>query len=118
MESILTSIKKTIGIEKDYTHFDPDIILHANGAFATLNQLGIGPKEGFRIDNDDLSWDSFLPKGPMQNLVRQYVPLKVKMVFDPTSSSIVNDSIKSIITELEWRMHEQAEYDAQEDTNG
>lgn len=104
MESILTSIKKSIGIEKEHIHFDPEIIMYSNAEFATLSQLGIGPKEGYRIDGYDSVWDDYIERSPLQNLVREYIPLKIKMVFDPSASSVVSDSLKSRIAELEWRM--------------
>lgn len=116
MESILTSVKKVIGVEKEYNHFDPDIIMHINAAFATLTQLGVGPKEGFMIHNSDSNWDEFLPSSPLQNFVRQYIQLKVKMGFDPTASSQVGESINMMISELEWRIREQVEFDSKEET--
>ena len=49
MDSILTSIKKLLGMDADYTAFDTDVIIHINTALAILCQLGVGPDKGFRI---------------------------------------------------------------------
>ena len=43
MDSILTSIKKMLGITEEYEHFDQDIIMHINAVFMILNQLVFGP---------------------------------------------------------------------------
>lgn len=106
MESILTSIKKLLGIAEEYEHFDVDIIMHINSAFCVLTQLGVGPEEGFRIEDASTVWSDFLYDDPRLEMVRTYVYLKVKLVFDTTSStSAVIDSINRQIQELEWRIN-------------
>lgn len=105
MDSILTSIKKLLGIEDDYGHFDPDIIMHINSVFMILTQLGVGPSEGFSIEDDTAVWSEFIPN--LQNLeaVKTYVYLKVKLLFDPSGSSAVTESMNRQISELEWRLY-------------
>lgn len=105
MDSILTSIKKLLGIEDDYGHFDPDIIMHINSVFMILTQLGVGPSEGFSIEDDTATWSDFIPN--LQNLeaVKTYVYLKVKLLFDPSGSSAVTESMNRQISELEWRLY-------------
>ena len=105
MDSILTSIKKLLGIEEDYGHFDPDIIMHLNSVFMILTQLGVGPSEGFSIEDDTATWSDFIPN--LQNLeaVKTYVYLKVKLLFDPSGSSAVTESMNRQISELEWRLY-------------
>lgn len=106
MESILTSIKKLLGIVEEYEHFDVDIIMHINSAFSVLTQLGVGPEEGFRIEDASAVWSDFLYDDPRLEMVRTYVYLKVKMVFDTnSSSSAVIESINRQIQELEWRIN-------------
>ena len=106
MESILTSIKKLLGIVEEYEHFDVDIIMHINSAFSVLTQLGVGPEEGFRIEDASAVWSDFLYDDPRLEMVRTYVYLKVKLVFDTTSSSsAVIESINRQIQELEWRIN-------------
>lgn len=104
MESILKSIKKLLGIPEDYDHFDQDIIMHINTAFMVLNQLGVGPSECFVIEDDTSEWKDFL--GDSQNLeaVKTYVYLKVKLLFDPSASSTVTQSINDAIREYEFRL--------------
>ena len=104
MDSILTSIKKLLGITEEYEHFDPDIIMHINSAFMILNQLGVGPEEGFFIKDKSSTWDEFL-SGSNLEAVKTYVYLKVKLMFDPPLSSTVIEAIKSQISELEWRLN-------------
>lgn len=103
MESILTSIKKLLGITEEYTHFDPDIIIHINTAFMILNQLGAGPEDGFSISDDTSTWDEFTNGDPKLEAVKTYVYLKVRMDFDPPTGSVA-ETFKSTIQELEWRI--------------
>lgn len=104
MESILTSIKKLVGIAEDYTVFDTDFIIYINSAFATLNQLGIGPIEGFSIVDASSKWSDYGVATPMLDHVKSYVYLKVKIIFDPPTSSTVLDAYNRMIQETEWRL--------------
>ena len=105
MDSILTSIKKLLGITEEYENFDQDIIMHINSAFMILNQLGVGPKSGFSINDKSSTWDEFIPERSNLEAVKTYVHLKVKLMFDPPLSSTVIEAIKSQINELEWRLN-------------
>ncbi len=105
MESILTSIKKLLGIEEEYTHFDQDLIMHINSVFMILNQLGVGPSEGFSIQDSKSVWTNFIPAGSKLEAVKSYIHLKVKLMFDPPSSSAVLEAINRTIAELEWRLN-------------
>lgn len=104
MESILTSIKKLLGIEESYEIFDPDIILYINSAFSTLTQLGVGPEEGFSIKDKTTNWSEYLNNDPRLDLIKNYVFLKVKLIFDPPTSSSVQSAYEHMIQELEWRI--------------
>lgn len=104
MESILTSIKKLLGIEESYEIFDPDIILYINSAFSTLTQLGVGPEEGFSIKDKTTNWSEYLNNDPRLDLIKNYVFLKVKLIFDPPTSSSVQSAYERMIQELEWRI--------------
>lgn len=108
-QSILTSIKKLLGIEEDYEHFDTDIIIYINGVFMSLNQLGLGPIEGFSIDNKITTWVEFLKDRNDLNAVKSYMYLKVKLLFDPPQMGYLVDAIKTQIAEFEWRLNVQAE---------
>ena len=104
-ESILTSVKKLLGITEDYTVFDTDLVIHINSVFLTLSQLGVGPKEGFAITSKDETWGDYMNSGELLNAIKSYVYLKVRLSFDPPGSSSVNDSTKNMISELEWRIN-------------
>ena len=111
MESILTSIKKMLGITEECTDFDADIIMHINSVFMILRSLGVGPEEGFVIEDEIPIWDDFLPDAALTKMaaVKTYVYLKVKLVFDPPLSSSTVESMNRMISELEWRLNEIAE---------
>lgn len=104
-QSILTSIKKLLGIAKEYDHFDLDIIMHINSVFMILSQLGVGPDEGFFIEDNTSEWTDFLPEGPVLNTVKSYMGLKVRLLFDPPVSSAALDSFNRIINEFEFRLN-------------
>ena len=111
-ESILTSIKKLLGIDESYKHFDPDLIMHINSVFSILTQLGVGPPNGFSRTGDSEKWDSFIAKDPDNfSLVKSYMHLKVKLLFDPPLGSAVIESINKQISEFEWRLNVAAESD-------
>ena len=110
MESILTSIKKMLGIPEEYDHFDPDLIMHINSVLSILTQIGVGPSEGFRIEDDLATWEDFLDGDTDYEAVKSYVHLRVKLLFDTsTLSSAVIESMNRMISELEWRLNAIAE---------
>ena len=108
-ESILTSIKKLLGITEDYTHFDLDIIIHINTIFMVLHQLGVGPDEGFRIEDDTAIWNDYIDDDDNLDAVKTYIYLRVKLLFDPPLNSSVTEAIKQSINEYEWRLNIQTE---------
>jgi hypothetical protein len=110
MESILTSIKKLLGIAEEDTHFDPDVVMHINTAFTTLTQLGVGPSEGFHIEDETTEWADFISDLTKIQAIKTYIFLKVKVVFDPTSlGSATLAAYERQIQELEWRLNVIAE---------
>jgi hypothetical protein len=109
MESILTSVKKMLGITEEYEHFDPDIIMHINSVFMILTQLGVGPESGFIIEDDTATWADFIQDKTAIEGVKSYVYLKVKMLFDPPTGGAVSESMNRMISEFEWRLNVAAE---------
>lgn len=110
MESILTSIKKLLGLAEEYKQFDADIIMHINSVFMTLTQLGVGPSTGFFIEDETAIWDDFLDDQTKLQAVKTYVFLKVKIVFDPASLGAATLAAhERYIQELEWRLNMIAE---------
>ena len=103
--SILTSIKKMLGVAEDYTEFDEDIMTHINSVFLNLTQLGVGPEAGFMIEDDTAVWEDFIVDSIQLQAVKTYMYLKVKLLFDPPLSSSVTESFTRMISELEWRLN-------------
>jgi len=114
--SILTSIKKLLGLEEDNIQFDPDITIHINTAFMVLNQLGLGPETGFFITDKTQVWAELVADRKDIEAVKSYVYLKVKMIFDPPTMSFVLDAMKRSIDEMESRLLYQIEYVAPVET--
>lgn len=103
-DSILDSTKKILGLDKDYTPFDLDILTHINSAFSILNQLGIGPVAGFSIEDNTATWDDFETPLNQLNLIKTWLFLKVRMYFDPPSTSYLIEAMNRQIAECEWRL--------------
>lgn len=102
--SILISTKKILGVEDAYTAFDIDIITHINSAFSSLNQLGIGPEAGFEINDNAALWqDLALPLNQL-SMVKSYIYLKTRMLFDPPGTSYLIEAMNQQIREHEWRL--------------
>ena len=104
-ESIFKTIKSLLGPEAEYDVFDPDILIFINGALATLTQLGIGPAEGFRITGETETWRDLLGDYKDLESVKTYIYMKVRLVFDPPSSSSVMSAYEEMCKELEWRLN-------------
>ena len=104
-ESILKTIKQLIGCPDDFEQFDLDLIVHINSAFATLTQLGVGPKEGYRITGSDNEWSEFEDDAQKLSLIKDYVYIKTRLLFDPPTSGSLMDSLKEQLKEMEWRLY-------------
>jgi len=104
-DSILQSTKKMIGLEAEYDAFDLDIVTHINTAFATLFQAGVGPLEGFSIEDESFTWNQFIGNRMEINGVKSYVFFSVKLAFDPPASSFGLANIEKQLTELIWRLN-------------
>lgn len=110
-ESILTSIKKMLGISSEDESFDTDIIIHINSVFMILRQMGVGPLLGdFTITNDTAIWSDYLEDKTDLESVKTYIYLKVKMVFDPPVNSSIIEAYNNLIHEYEWRLNSQVDY--------
>ena len=112
MDSILTSVKKLLGLTEEYTAFDADLIMHINSVLMILRQMGVGPQEGFGISDATATWSEFCQNRVDIEAVKSYTALKVKVLFDPPQSSSTMEATKNLISELEWRLY--AECDREE----
>lgn len=101
-ESILTSIKKLLGISKEYTHFDADILMHINTVLFTLNQLGL---PSYSIQDATAKWSDYLTSSTQLDSVKSYIYLKTRLLFDPPASSAALESMKALVSEYEWRIN-------------
>lgn len=116
MESILTSIKKMLGISEECKHFDDDIIIHINSVFMILTQLGVGPSEGFYIEDDIKEWTEFIEDSNKLQAVKSYMYLKVRLLFDPGSlGSSTLAMYERMIDQFEWRLN--VAVDSKEDSS-
>lgn len=106
-DSILNSVKKMLGLGSEYNPFDTEIIIHINSVFASLSQMGVGPTEGFMIEDSSTIWSEFIGDDKLINSVKSYMYLKVKLLFDPPTNSALIESINNQIRELEYRLYIQ-----------
>lgn len=111
MEDILTSIKKNIGIAPDNNYFDSELILHINSVFSILRQIGVGPLDGFMLEENKISyWSDYIADDAKKlQLVKTYISLKVKLYFDPPINSGILAAMERQTSELEWRLSVQVD---------
>ena len=115
MNSILTSIKKLLGIAEEYEHFDPDITMHINTVFSVLTQLGVGPPSGFSITDKTTVWSDYVKSDSRLEMLKSYMYLKVKLLFDPPLGTASIEAINRQISELEWRINVTVDPDEKEE---
>lgn len=104
-QSILKSTKKILGLDPANEAFDLDIITHINSAFSNLTDIGIGPENGFAIEDDESVWDDFLANDIVKvSQVKVVVCQRARLLFDPPTQAFLIEAIKSQIQEAEWRL--------------
>ena len=111
--SILISIKKLLGITKEQIQFDVDLVIHINSALMELTQIGVGPPNGFSISDSTQTWSDFVGDVKKLEAVKSYVYLKVRLLFDPPSTSAVLENMKQMLNEYLWRLNVAAESDSE-----
>jgi hypothetical protein len=104
-DSILTTIKKLLGLDEGYTVFDLDVITHINTAFSTLTQLGVGPSSGFMIQDETAVWSDYVMDDWEYNQIKTYIYLRTKQYFDPPTTRYTISSIDNMINEFAWRIN-------------
>ena len=109
-DSILDSIKKILGMPPAYDAFDTDLVIHINSVFGILDQLGVGPEGGFSISDNTTLWKAYLGDSKDLEMVKSYIALKVRLIFDPPTIGAVMDAMKEQIRELEWRLNVQVDH--------
>jgi hypothetical protein len=110
--SILNTVKKLCGVSEEYTVFDQDLLVLINAAILDLTQNGVGPEDGFLVSDASATWDDFIQGFPNPGVIANYISQKVRILFDPPSSSFVLESIQKQLDELIWRINVQAESDS------
>ena len=109
-DSILDSIKKILGMPPAYDAFDTDLVIHINSVFGILAQLGVGPEGGFSISDNTTLWKAYLGDSKDLEMLKSYIALKVRLVFDPPTTGAVMDAMKEQIREYEWRLNVQVDH--------
>lgn len=101
-----------LGIADEDKSFDSDLMTHINSVFSILNQLGVGPSDGFVINGEAETWDEFLvdDKRNQLQMIKSYMYQRVKIIFDPPSTGVLNEALERQIKELEWRIYAQSDY--------
>lgn len=104
MDNILISIKKLLGLSEDYEAFDQDILIHINSVVSILSVKGVGPLEGFYV-TDETTWNDYIPDHSKIEMIKTYVYLRVRMMFDPPTTSFLADTINEQIKEYEFYLN-------------
>ena len=103
MDSILNSVKSYLGISVDDTSFDTDILMAINAVMFALNQLGVGPATAVVVEDSTQDWADYFDEDSV-GIIRQYVNMRVKILFDPSTNNQIMDALKEQIAEAEWRI--------------
>lgn len=103
-ESILTSTKKVLGLDDGYDAFDEDVIMFINSALSTLEQIGVGRTGGFSITGSDEVWADLEVPDHYLGMVKTYLFLKVKMLFDPPATGFLVNAMNAQLEEHEYRL--------------
>jgi len=104
MDSILTAVKQMLGLPEEYIPFDETVMMHINSTFLELHQLGVGPKDGFQIVGKEDLWEDFVIDPLLIGYLKTYMFMKVKLIFDPPTTSFLLDAIDRQINQIQWRM--------------
>lgn len=104
-ENILVSVKRVLGLAEDYDVFDVDVMMHINTALARLTQLGVGPLEGFMVEDGSEEWTDFIDDQRL-NGVKSYIYNRVRLLFDiNTLPGPVIASIEREVEKSEWLLN-------------
>ena len=104
-DSILVTIRKLVCGDPYANHFYTDLLVHINACFSVLNQLGVGPEKGFAVTDETQNWSDYTADSTVLNLVKTYITLKVRLIFDPPLTSSVLEAMNKEISQLEWRLN-------------
>ncbi len=107
--SILVTIKKLLGMPREYTAFDMDLVVHINSVISILWQMGVGPSDGYMITGYDETWDQYVidANSKLVMEVKTYIYQKVRLLFDPPSNAALMEALKGSINEFEYRLYTQ-----------
>lgn len=102
--SILGTIKKMIGFDRDYVQFDQDLIVFINAHIKELHQIGVGDID-FAITGHDQTWEDYLgANSGVYDDVKAYIYYKTRIAFNPPSNSFVVSAYQEQIKECAWRI--------------
>lgn len=108
-DSILISVKKMLGIDRCCDSFDAELIMNINSVFSTFRQLGVDPLK-YGIESSNETWADIFDVSPtLLSYIKTCTYMKVRLIFDPPTTSFVLDSLNAQIKEQEWRIHIEAE---------
>ena len=103
-DNILQTIKHLLGIQEEYTVFDNDLLVHINSVIDVLYQLGYGDGTFYLVYGNE-TWDQYLENAKDLNLIKTLMYLRVKLLFDPPTSSAAMQSFQNLIDEFEFRVN-------------
>ena len=103
---IITDVKQMLGASIYDDSFDVNIVIAINSALAVLSDIGISEADNVCLEiGDTVTWDELLEGRTDIEYIKTYIYLKVKMLFDPPSSSALLDAYNRQIAEFEWRLN-------------
>lgn len=107
--SILLTVKKSIGPSAEYPDFRQELLNWINNTLAVLCDIGVGPKDGFLVTDETQTWADFVEPIPKWSTVITFVCSKAKLNFDPPVNGSSLQALKESVDEDEWRLNFRAE---------
>lgn len=108
MNVILASIKDAIGVVGDNLGFDHQLLMQINSAAAELAQIGVDEFADLTI-GASTEWPA-IESSVLLNLVKQYIYLRTRTVFDASASSTIAATLEKTSAVVEGRIAHEVEH--------
>ena len=108
-DSVLNTVKSMLGIEESYEAFDVELITHINSALFVAYNIGVQLVKNYTIDGPNVTWSEICPDVNLIPLLKSYIGLKVRLLFDPPTTGVLHEAMERQVTEFEWRLYVESD---------
>lgn len=108
-DSVLNTVKSMLGVEESYEAFDVELITHINSALFVAYNIGVQLVKHYTIDGPNITWSDICPDVNLIPLLKSYIGLKVRLLFDPPTTGVLHEAMERQVTEFEWRLYVESD---------